>query len=66
MACEVGSLEIIKKLIKKGVDINALDHNKWTALHYSCKNGFHTITEYLLSKGADCTITNERGKKIIF
>ena len=44
----------MKILAEKGADVNALDYNKWTPLHYAawCNNNAETV-KILVEKGAD-------------
>jgi hypothetical protein len=47
-------LEVIKYLISKGADVNALDGiDCWTPLHYAANNNYIETVKYLISKGAD-------------
>ncbi|KAJ3256726.1 phosphate system positive regulatory protein pho81 [Boothiomyces macroporosus] len=48
-----GKLEIIKLVVERGGDINAVDVYGRTPLHYSCLYGHDEVTLFLLSKGAN-------------
>lgn len=50
------NIELVKKLIKKGADINEKDIRSWTPLHWAADAGFMQITRLLIAKGA--TINN--------
>lgn len=45
----VGNLEMAKKLVAKGAQVN---HLGWTPLHYAAAKGQLPVVKYLLSKGA--------------
>ncbi len=61
-AARKGQLAVLKLLLERGADINAV--NKWnnTALHWAAYNGLVPIVEYLCQKGAKLDIReNEKG-----
>lgn len=55
-------LEIIRLLLKKGIDVNAQTRTTFTALHFACRNNctenLEEIVKMLLDHDADPTITN--------
>lgn len=60
---------VLKRLIKSGVKVNAIDKNGWTALMHAVKNdstaGYYRYDKYirkLLSLGIDTTIKNKVGE----
>lgn len=53
VACWLGSLENVKKLVEGGADINAKDNLGNSVLVAACKNRKLDIVEYLIDKGAD-------------
>jgi len=58
-AAEEGNAQIVKALLTKKVDINALDCNGWTPLHCAAEKGHFEVCEELLrSKHIDVTIAN--------
>lgn len=57
-----GCLEIIKFLVKYGVDVNAANKFTWTALHSAADQGYLEIVEFLLKKGANPNIKDSNGK----
>ncbi len=61
-ATEKGNKEVVELLLEKGVDIEARDVQKRTALHIAVKNGDFEITELLLEKGADIEATELFGR----
>jgi len=60
-AARVGDVLVMKELIKVGVDINACDQNKQTALHYAAMNLRLEAIQILLANGADCSVTDLKG-----
>lgn len=63
VACEEESLEMLKMiLIKKTININALDWNGDTPLHIACSMGNLEIARLLLEHGAELEIKNLEGK----
>lgn len=60
-AARVGDVVVMKELIKAGVDIDAYDQNKQTALHYAAMNLRLEAIQLLLANGADCSVTDLKG-----
>ena len=60
-AARVGDVLVMKELIKAGIDINAFDQNKQTALHYAAINFRLEAIQLLVAKGANCNITDLKG-----
>lgn len=54
-----GNIRQVKKCIKRGDDLNALDEEGYTALHWAVEEGYFEITKLLLDCGADI---NQRDK----
>ncbi len=52
IACNFGSLEIVKILIDHGAVINEFDKYHFSPLIYAMKGGHFAISVYLLAKGA--------------
>jgi ankyrin repeat protein len=49
-----GWLPAVKFLVEElGADVNARDHNGYTALHHAASRGDNELIKYLVSKGAD-------------
>ncbi|WP_353274651.1 MULTISPECIES: ankyrin repeat domain-containing protein [unclassified Wolbachia] len=57
-----GCLEIVRFLVEDGIDINATNKFKWTALHSAADQGYLEIVEFLLEKGANPNIKDSNGK----
>ena len=60
-AARVGDVLVMKELIKAGIDVNAFDQNKQTALHYAAINFRLEAIQVLVSTGANCNITDLKG-----
>lgn len=57
------NLPVLKFLIDKGADINAVDINGNTPLHIASYNDYYYENiEELISRGADTTIKNKKGQ----
>lgn len=53
IASKTGNIDSVKSFIEKGVDVDIILKNQWTALMYACSAGQFEIVEYLLQNGAD-------------
>ncbi|PID45184.1 MAG: hypothetical protein CSB47_09980 [Proteobacteria bacterium] len=58
---ESGSIEDMQILLKKGININTLDEDDNTPLHFSIDRKEPEMTLFLLENGADPTIQNDEG-----
>lgn len=57
-AVQTGQLQVLRKLIEYGADINATSADtQWTALHYACREGQLDMISFLIASGA---LLNER------
>ena len=56
----------VKKLLKRGANVNITDHKGKTPLHRSSQAGFVKITTLLLKHGAKLEITDDKGCTPIF
>lgn len=56
-----GELEKIEAYIKKGINVNAKNKSKWTALAYACKYNHIEIVKLLINSGADVDIAVNTG-----
>jgi ankyrin repeat protein len=60
-ASKIGSLEVVKFLVKNGANCNITNKNGDTALMCASKIGSLDIVKFLFEKGADIKIKNENG-----
>jgi ankyrin repeat protein len=61
VAAQNGNRRIAKLCLRRGAAVNTQTFNGQTALHYAFGYGFEALGEYLISKGADDSITNAQG-----
>lgn len=52
-AARDGNLNMVKRFIEKGVNIETTDDNGWTALQIASRQGHLDIVKYLVNKGAN-------------
>ena len=58
-----GWLPAIKFLVEGlGADVNARDHNGYTAVHHAASRGDNELILYLVEKGAEVTAVSRRGQ----
>jgi ankyrin repeat protein len=57
-----GDLELVKKLVKQGMDFDAKDDIGRTPLSYAAQGGKTEIVAWLLKKGADVNTVSQDGK----
>ena len=60
-ACSTGTVEFVQNLIEKGEDVNGLDDDKFTPLHYACAYKRLDIIQLLLKHNASTKLKNNRG-----
>ncbi len=48
-----------------GADVNARDHDGYTAMHHAAARGDNEMIEYLVSQGADATFVSRRGQTMV-
>ncbi|OUM57689.1 hypothetical protein PIROE2DRAFT_48513, partial [Piromyces sp. E2] len=65
-ACRTGNENIIKYLMKHGVDINKEDIYGETPIFSACSNGSVKVVKYLVKHGADIHIKNKNGVTVLF
>lgn len=56
----IPSIKYLVEVIKS--DVNARDHNGYSALHHAAARGDNPMIEYLVSKGADVTAVSRSGQ----
>ncbi|MFH2094397.1 MAG: ankyrin repeat domain-containing protein [Bacteroidota bacterium] len=52
-----GDFAKVTSCVKKGVNVNAKNRARWTALAYACKYGHGEIVQYLVENGANIDLT---------
>ena len=62
VAAEIGALETIKKLLEAGVDVNSLNKQKQTALHFAASAGQLDAAAVLLEAKADVAVADKYQK----
>ncbi len=61
-----GMLRAVTYLVEDlGADVNARDHDGYTAMHHAAARGDNEMIEYLVSQGADATFVSRRGQTTI-
>ena len=55
-------LEVVKIFLEAGADVNAVNEQGNTAIHYAAQGGRNRIIEFLASKGAKLDMKNKAGK----
>nr|WP_223158783.1 ankyrin repeat domain-containing protein [Wolbachia endosymbiont of Pentalonia nigronervosa] len=61
-AAQNDKLEVVKFLVEKGADINAIaTGNGWTPLHYASWNGHMDVVKYLVEKGSNVNAQTNNG-----
>lgn len=62
---EIARLEVIRRLIEAGADVNARNNDGWTALMKAATVGNIEVVKLLLKAGADINAKNIRGDKAL-
>ncbi|KAF7663794.1 hypothetical protein LDENG_00200200 [Lucifuga dentata] len=58
-ACKAGSLQLVRAILKKGGNPNAVDQNHLSAVHYAAMGGFFEVVQVLSAYSANMDITNK-------
>jgi|MDTB01.1.fsa_nt_gb ankyrin repeat protein len=61
IAAQTGSKFMVKNLLRRGAQLNLTNNRGNTAVHFCFKYKYEELGEYLISKGADDSITNADG-----
>ena len=60
---QVGNIEILKYLLdNKHIEIDIVDEDGWTPLHYACNLSRHEVVKFLISRGANVNALDYEGK----
>ncbi|XP_070843747.1 ankyrin repeat and EF-hand domain containing 1a [Chaetodon trifascialis] len=57
-AAKAGSLQLVKAILKRGGNPNALDRKRFTAVHYAAMGGFFEVIQVLSAYSADMGVIN--------
>ena len=61
-----GMLRAVRYLVEElGANVNARDHDGYTAMHHAAARGDNEMIQYLVSKGADVTFVSRRGQTTV-
>jgi len=61
-AAKNGNLQTVKVILAKDPSkLNAIDENKYTALHWACMRAHWDVAEFLIEKGADLNVVGGDG-----
>jgi ankyrin repeat protein len=55
-------VDVLKALVGKGADVNAVNDAGMTALHYAAQRGSDRIIQYLAEQGAKFDVKNKQGR----
>ncbi len=65
-ACENGNIDLVKKMLSYGADVNAKNNNGETSLHSASIHGYTEIVKLLLEHGADVNVKNNNGRTALY
>lgn len=58
-----GWVPAVRYLVEElGADVNARDHNGYTAMHHAAARGDNDLIRYLVAQGGDVTVVSRRGQ----
>ena len=62
VACQNGNKKLVKALLRRHADINAINKSGNTSLHFCFMYAYYGLAEYIMSKGANDTIRNHKSQ----
>lgn len=62
VAARTGGMQVVKDLVRRGLDPNVSDNAGWTALHVASSIGRQDVSLYLLQSGVKAQARNVRGQ----
>lgn len=65
MAADRNHIELVHYLLNQGADVNSIDKEGNTPLHYACTCDHSDIVRALLSYSPDHSIENEDGERAV-
>ena len=60
--CQKEATDVVQVLIDGGADVNILNNDGYSLLHYACQHGSLESVKMLVSAGAGVRVTNDEGK----
>ena len=64
-AARSGSISVVRAILTRGGQVNAMDKNKRTAIHHAAMNGHFDVVRLLASYGADLNMQDVIGNNMI-
>mmetsp|Transcript_94675 Transcript_94675/g.276847 ORF Transcript_94675/g.276847 Transcript_94675/m.276847 type:complete len:571 (+) Transcript_94675:59-1771(+) len=64
-AASNGDLDVVKKLLEKGVEVNSRDYDQRSALHLASCNGHLEVVQHLISARADVQALDRWGHTVL-
>ena len=66
-AARAKKMDFIKRMLEYGLNVNAIDHNGWSSLHWaiSSTEGSVDVVKLLLGSGCDISIKDKQGRTAV-
>lgn len=61
-----GHVELVKKLLKKGVNVNSMDVDGQRAITVAAQSGHDLVVEFLINQGADLNLNDANGHSALW
>ncbi|KAL3653757.1 hypothetical protein CASFOL_003438 [Castilleja foliolosa] len=58
---ERGELELLRRVLRKGIDPDSVNYDARTPLHVAASQGLYSMAEMLIQEGADVLVPDRRG-----